>query len=111
MLRNIYGQKQAGRVWNKYLHGILLRLGFVQSQVDEGVYYRDGVMYLLYTDDTLLASKSEEKNQPGNKGYPRLRAENYDRRRIRRILGGSYTPNNRWQLHNDATEPGESDLQ
>ncbi len=38
MLRNIYGQKQAGRVWNKYLHGILLRLGFVQSQVDEGVY-------------------------------------------------------------------------
>ena len=61
MLRNIYGQKQAGRVWNKYLHGILLRLGFIQSQVDEGVYYRDGVMYLLYTDDSLLASKSEEK--------------------------------------------------
>ena len=61
MLRNIYGQKQAGRVWNKYLHNILLRLGFVQSQVDEGVYYRDGVMYLLYTDDTLLASKSEAK--------------------------------------------------
>ena len=61
MLRNIYGQKQAGRVWNKYLHGILLRLGFVQSQVDEGIYYRCGVIYLLYTDDSLLASKDETK--------------------------------------------------
>ena len=37
MIRNIYGQKQAGRVWNKYLHRILSKLGFVQSQVDECV--------------------------------------------------------------------------
>ena len=46
MIRNIYGQKQAGRVWNKFLHNILLKLGFEQSQVDECVYYWDGVMYL-----------------------------------------------------------------
>jgi len=61
MLRNIYGQRQAGRVWNKYLHDILVKLGFEQSQIDEGVYYRDGVIYLLYTDGSILASKSEAK--------------------------------------------------
>ncbi len=61
MLRNIYGQKQAGGVWNKYLHGILMKLGFEQSQIDEGVYFRRGVIYLLYTDDSLLASKNETK--------------------------------------------------
>jgi len=61
MIRNIYGQKQAGQVWNKYLHRILSKLGFVQSQVDECVYYRDGVIYLLYTDDSIPASRSEAK--------------------------------------------------
>ena len=61
MLRNIYGQKQAGRVWNKYLYSILAKLGFEQSQIDEGVYFRRGVIYLLYTDDSLLASKNDTK--------------------------------------------------
>ena len=34
--RNVYGQKQAGRVWNKYLVDKLVnQLGFIQSKVDE----------------------------------------------------------------------------
>jgi hypothetical protein len=54
--RNIYGQKQAGRVWNKYLTDILVnKVGFKQSEVDECVFYRGKVMYVLYTDDSLLA--------------------------------------------------------
>ena len=61
MFRNIYGQKQAGRVWNKYLHNILLKLGFVQSEVDECVYFRNGLIYLLYTDDSILASRDESE--------------------------------------------------
>ena len=33
--RNIYGQKKAGRVWNKYLVDKLInKLGFRQSKVD-----------------------------------------------------------------------------
>lgn len=35
MFQNIYGQKQAERVLNKFLHRILLGLGFTQSLVDE----------------------------------------------------------------------------
>jgi hypothetical protein len=54
--RNIYGQKQAGRVWNKYLADKLIRdLGFKQSIVDECVFYRGSTLYVLYTDDSILA--------------------------------------------------------
>ena len=54
--RNIYGQKQAGRVWNKYLTEKLIKdLGFKQSRVDECVFYRGKTLYVLYTDDSLLA--------------------------------------------------------
>jgi hypothetical protein len=55
--RNIYGQKQAGRVWNKYLVTKLVKeLGFKQSKVDECVFYRGKTLYVLYyTDDSLLA--------------------------------------------------------
>ena len=38
--RNIYGQKQAGRVWYKYLQEKLTSIGFTKSAVDEGVFYR-----------------------------------------------------------------------
>lgn len=54
--RNIYGQKQAGRVWNQFLVGKLVKeLGFRQSAVDECVFYRGRTLYVLYTDDSLLA--------------------------------------------------------
>jgi hypothetical protein len=60
--RNIYGQKQAGRVWNKYLTNKLIKdLGFKQSQVDECVFYRGKTLYVLYTDDSLLAGP--DKNE------------------------------------------------
>lgn len=58
--RNVYGQKQAGRVWNDYLHEKLTKeLGFTQSEYDECVYFRGSVMYVLYTDDSILAGPDE----------------------------------------------------
>jgi hypothetical protein len=54
--RNIYGQKQAGRVWNQCLvRKLVQELGFQQSAVDECVFYRGSTLYVLYTDDNLLA--------------------------------------------------------
>jgi hypothetical protein len=62
--RNIYGQKQAGRVWNKYLSRKLTEvLGFKQSKVDECVYYRGKTLYVLYTDDSLLAGPDKDEIQ------------------------------------------------
>jgi hypothetical protein len=59
LLKNLYGQKQAGRVWNKYLLDGLSELGFTQSKVDECLLYRDDVAILIYVDDTILCSKSK----------------------------------------------------
>lgn len=54
--RNVYGQKQAGRVWNQYLTKRLVeKVGFKQSKVDECIFYRGSVIYVLYTDDSILA--------------------------------------------------------
>jgi Reverse transcriptase (RNA-dependent DNA polymerase) len=54
--RNVYGSKNAGRTWNQYLSQKLVeKVGFVQSKVDECVYYKGTVMYILYTDDSILA--------------------------------------------------------
>jgi len=60
--RNVYGQKQAGRVWNKYLVDKLVNeIGFKQSEVDECVFYKGSVMYVLYTDDSILAGPNENE--------------------------------------------------
>ena len=60
--RNIYGQKQAGRVWNKYLERKLIEeVGFKKSNVDECVYYKGRTMYILYTDDSILAGPNKQE--------------------------------------------------
>ena len=53
--KNIYGQRQAGRVWNKNLVEKLLKIGFRQSKHDECVFFKGKAMYVLYTDDSILA--------------------------------------------------------
>jgi hypothetical protein len=63
--RNIYGQNQACRVWNQYLVSKLTspEVGFVQSQYDECVLYYGKSIYVLYTDDSILAGPDEEELQ------------------------------------------------
>ena len=52
LLANVYGQKQAGRVWNQYLTDKLVNeLGFTQSLVDECVFYRGSTIFINYVDD------------------------------------------------------------
>jgi Reverse transcriptase (RNA-dependent DNA polymerase) len=54
--RNVYGSKNAGRTWYQYLTKKLIEeVGFEQSKVDECVFYKGNVMYVLYTDDSILA--------------------------------------------------------
>jgi hypothetical protein len=59
--KNLYGQKQAGRVWNKHLVSKLKEIGFKQSQVDECVFYRGKCIYVLYTDDSILAGPTDKE--------------------------------------------------
>jgi hypothetical protein len=59
--KNLYRQKQAGRVWNRFLHNGLTKLGFHQSAVDECVYYRGTSILLCYVDDTILIDPSDKE--------------------------------------------------
>ena len=57
---NLYGQKQAGRVWYKHLTSGLTKLGFTSSAIDECVFYRNGTVFLVYVDDGIIAGPSVE---------------------------------------------------
>ncbi len=61
--RNLYGQKQAARVWNQYLVAKLTskEIGFTQSKHDECVFHKDGMIYALYTDDSIIAGPDKAK--------------------------------------------------
>ena len=40
----IYGLKQASRMWNQHIDGVLASMGFIRLTRDHGVYFRwDGV--------------------------------------------------------------------
>ena len=56
LIKNLYGQNQAGRVWNKYLHEGLTEIGYVPSKLDPCLYYRGKVSLLVYIYDCILFS-------------------------------------------------------
>ena len=62
LVKSLYGLKQAGRVWNKTLHAMLLKLGFSRLHSDASlyVYPRDSVclMVPVFIDDITIASNS-----------------------------------------------------
>jgi hypothetical protein len=60
LLANLYGQKQAGRVWNQYLVDKLREVGFQQSLIDECVFYRDDVIFIVYVDDGLFFGSDDD---------------------------------------------------
>jgi hypothetical protein len=59
VLKNTYGGCDSGRTWNQHLVAKLLSIGFTQSKVDECLFYRGTVLYVLYIDDSLVTSSSE----------------------------------------------------
>ena len=61
LLANLYGQKQAGRVWNQYLVSKLESIGFTQSRIDECVFYRDDIIFIIYVDDGIFLGTSDDQ--------------------------------------------------
>ncbi len=60
LVKNLYGQKQAGRVWNEHLVAGLVERGFIQSTVDECVFYKGKTILLVYVDDAILCGPSSK---------------------------------------------------
>jgi histone deacetylase 1/2 len=61
LLSNIYGQKQVGRVWNGYLVEKLRDIGFEQSLIDECVFYRGDVIFIVYVDDGIFVGPDDNE--------------------------------------------------
>ncbi|KAE9207773.1 hypothetical protein PF004_g16945 [Phytophthora fragariae] len=65
LIKSLYGLKQAGRLWNRLLHKILVKLGFCQCYTDGCLYYKrdaGGVTLVgAYVDDLLVTGTSNAR--------------------------------------------------
>ncbi len=96
--KNIYGQKQASCVWNSFLMDKLLSIGFTTSLVDDCVFYRDDVIFMVYVDDCIFLGDDDSKLQQAikdiqdiglnieNQGHP----ADYVGVNIKKLRDGSY---------------------
>jgi hypothetical protein len=56
----MYGLKQAGYNWYNKLTDVLLDLGFKQSAVDKCLFIHQNCVMIVYVDDCLLFSSSDD---------------------------------------------------
>jgi hypothetical protein len=61
LLANIYGQNQAGRVWNSYLITKLWKINFKQSLIDDCNFYWDNVIFIVYVDDGIFLGPLDQQ--------------------------------------------------
>ena len=54
LTKNIYGQNQAGRVWNKYLDEGLGKIGFKPSKMGPCLYFRGHIALLVYINNCIM---------------------------------------------------------
>ena len=61
LLKNIYGQKQAGWVWNEFLIDKFTSIGFKASLIDDCVFYRNNIIFMVYVHDGIFLGKDDEQ--------------------------------------------------
>jgi hypothetical protein len=61
LLTNIYGQKQAGHVWNSYLITKLREINFKQSLIDNCIFYQDNIIFIIYVDDGIFLGPLDQQ--------------------------------------------------
>ena len=61
LIKNLYGSKAAGRIWQQHLFKGLLDMGFTQSNTDECVFYRGQTIFMIYTDDGIFCGPNREE--------------------------------------------------
>ena len=58
--KNIYGGKNASKIWYEHLKGALKNIGFKQSQADGCVFYCKDVIFMFYVDNGLFFAKNQK---------------------------------------------------
>jgi hypothetical protein len=57
--KNIYGQKQAGRVWNSFLMDKLMSIRFTTMLIDDCVFFRGDNIFMVYVDDGIFLGSND----------------------------------------------------
>ena len=60
LICNVYGRKQAGRVWHKFMDKGMKDIGFTPSKFDPCLYYCGSVIFLVYIDDCIVFGPNAE---------------------------------------------------
>ena len=98
--RNVYGQCQASRVWYKYLrHKLVNELKFKQSKIDECIFYRGRTVYMLYTDDSILAGPCKDEIERIIKDLKQAKLKITDEGDIQDFLGVNITKKSDGTIH------------
>lgn len=58
--KNLYGLKQASHNWHNLLKAGLLKLGFKPSDYEPCLFLKDGIICVVYVDDTLFFAKDDK---------------------------------------------------
>ena len=64
--KNLYGLKQAAKTWYEYLRDTLILdevkggYGFEQSKIDPCIFFKQGVILIIWVDDCLIFGKNKE---------------------------------------------------
>lgn len=61
LISNLYGQEQAGRVWNQYLLDKLLDARYIQSSIDKCVFYKGNILFIVYVDNGIFLGATNEQ--------------------------------------------------
>jgi hypothetical protein len=57
--KNIYGQKQAGRMWNSFLVDKLTSIGFTTSLIDDCIFFCNDIIFMVYVEDSIFLGSND----------------------------------------------------
>jgi hypothetical protein len=87
LLKNVYGQQQAGKIWSDFLMDKLTSIGFVPSPVDKCIYICQNVIFLVYVDDGIFSSPDASAIDKAIQGIKNLGLNIEDQGDIKDYLG------------------------
>ncbi len=70
--KNIYGQKQAGRMWNSFLVDKLTSIGFTMSLINDCVFFCGDIIFMVYMNDGIFLGSNNLQLQEGIKEIQNL---------------------------------------
>jgi hypothetical protein len=73
--KNLYGQKQAGRIWNLFVDKGLKAAGFEPSDIDPCLYFRGSTILMIYVDDCLVIDPKEDNIK---KAFEDIKSQGFD---------------------------------